>query len=81
MRSPTICSPAHTATIAASARSTASARPAARDVNYQVRSGDTLSSIARRFAVTVAQLQSWNQMGRSTALRAGQRLTVRANGR
>jgi membrane-bound lytic murein transglycosylase D len=45
-------------------------------VNYRVRRGDTLSAIARRFAVTVRQLQAWNNMGGSTALRAGQFLTI-----
>ncbi len=45
-------------------------------VNYTVRRGDTLSGIARRFAVTVRQLQGWNNMGRSTTLRTGQRLTI-----
>ena len=49
---------------------------AARRLHYTVRSGDTLSAIARRFTVTVRQLQGWNNMGRSTALRAGQRLTI-----
>jgi len=46
-------------------------------VNYTVRRGDTLSGIARRFAVTVQELQGWNNMGRSTSLRAGQQLTIR----
>ncbi len=45
-------------------------------VNYTVKRGDTLSGIARRFAVTVRDLQGWNNMGRSTTLRAGQRLTI-----
>ncbi len=45
-------------------------------VNYTVKRGDTLSGIANRFAVTVQQLQGWNNMGRSTSLRAGQRLTI-----
>lgn len=49
----------------------------ARSLQYTVRRGDTLSLIARRFAVTVRQLQAWNAMGSSTALRAGQRLTIR----
>lgn len=49
---------------------------AARKLHYTVRNGDTLSAIARRFAVTVRQLQGWNNMGRSTILRAGQRLTI-----
>lgn len=51
-----------------------------RGSHYTVRRGDTLSAIARRFAVTVRDLQAWNNMGRSTALRAGQRLTIRAGG-
>jgi membrane-bound lytic murein transglycosylase D len=49
-------------------------------VNYKVRRGDTLSGIARRFEVTVRELQAWNNMGRSTALRAGQFLTIHVGG-
>jgi membrane-bound lytic murein transglycosylase D len=58
------------------------ARVAAADgkVNYKVRRGDTLSGIARRYAVTVRDLQAWNNMGRSTALRAGQFLTIHVGG-
>ncbi len=59
------------AVTAASGDPTASGR-----VHYTVKRGDTLSTIARRFAVTVQQLQGWNNMGRSTSLRAGQRLTI-----
>jgi membrane-bound lytic murein transglycosylase D len=57
-------------------------RTAATDgkLSYKVRRGDTLSAIARRFEVTVRDLQSWNNMGRSTALRAGQSLTIRVAG-
>ena len=54
--------------------------PRAAKVNYKVRRGDTLSDIARRFEVTVRDLQAWNNMGRSTALRAGQFLTIRVAG-
>jgi len=49
-------------------------------VDYKVKRGDTLSGIARRFAVTVRQLQAWNNMGGSTALRAGQLLTIHVGG-
>jgi len=50
--------------------------PTSGRTHYTVKRGDTLSHIARRFAVTVQQLQGWNNMGRSTVLRAGQRLTI-----
>ncbi len=58
------------------------ARTAAVDgkVKYKVKRGDTLSGIARRYAVTVRELQSWNNMGGSTALRAGQSLTIHVGG-
>jgi membrane-bound lytic murein transglycosylase D len=58
------------------------ARVAATDgkVKYKVRRGDTLSGIARRYAVSVRELQSWNNMGGSTSLRAGQSLTIHVAG-
>ncbi len=49
--------------------------------SYRIRSGDTLTSIARNFRTTVAQLQRWNGITGSQ-IRAGDRLTiytVRAN--
>ena len=69
-----------------SAESSAAPKPervAAADgrVSYRVRRGDTLSAIARHFEVTVRDLQAWNNMGRSTALRAGQFLTIHVGGR
>jgi len=54
--------------------------PMAGKVSYRVRRGDTLSTIARRFEVSVRDLQAWNNMGRSTALRAGQFLTIHVGG-
>lgn len=48
---------------------------------YKVQHGDTLSSIARRFAVTIANIQAWNGMGRGTTIRAGQRLTIHTDNR
>jgi membrane-bound lytic murein transglycosylase D len=54
--------------------------PAAGKVSYTVRRGDTLSGIAKRFAVTVRQLQAWNNLGGSTLLRAGQLLTIHVGG-
>jgi len=47
-----------------------------RKIDYRVRRGDTLSSIARRFEVSVQELQGWNDLGRATSIRAGQQLTI-----
>lgn len=52
-----------------------------RKIDYKVRRGDTLSSIARRFSVSVSALQAWNGMQRTTDIRAGQRLTIHVDGR
>jgi membrane-bound lytic murein transglycosylase D len=49
-------------------------------VIYQVKSGDTLASIARVFKTTVASLQSWNRMA-GTTIRTGEKLTVYAPAR
>lgn len=67
---------------AAASGEAAPARVASTDskVSYRVRRGDTLSTIARRFEVSVRDLQAWNNMGRSTALRAGQFLTIHVGG-
>lgn len=44
-------------------------------VVYQVRRGDTLTSIARLYRTTVASLRQWNSLS-SSAIRAGQRLVI-----
>jgi membrane-bound lytic murein transglycosylase D len=44
-------------------------------VVHRVRSGDTLSSIARRYHVTVAALKRWNRVG--SVLHPGQRIYIR----
>ncbi len=43
---------------------------------HTVKSGQTLSYIARKHGVTVAQIKSWNNL-RSDRLRAGQKLVIR----
>lgn len=45
--------------------------------SYKVRSGDTLSQIARVFGVSVSDLVSWNGISKNSVLRPGQKLTVR----
>ena len=52
--------------------STGSSRP----VSYKVRSGDTLSRIAKVFGVTVSDLVNWNGISKHSMLRPGQKLTV-----
>lgn len=46
-----------------------------RKVNYKVRSGDSLSRIADKFNVAVAQIKTWNTFD-SKYLQPGQRLTL-----
>ena len=45
-------------------------------VSYKVVSGDTLGKIATKFGVTVARIQSANNMGTSTSIRVGQILKI-----
>ena len=47
-----------------------------RAVSYQVRSGDTLSRIAKVFGVTVSDLVNWNGISKHATLRVGQKLNV-----
>ena len=47
-----------------------------RAVSYKVRSGDTLSRIAKVFGVTVSELVSWNGISKQSTLRPGQKLMV-----
>lgn len=55
------------------------AQPSVRKVNYQVKSGDSLSRIAAHFAVRTAQIVSWNQLDTGRHLQPGQRLTIYVN--
>ena len=48
-------------------------------VTYQVKSGDTLGGIARRYGTTVNNLKSWNNL-RSNTIRVGQRLRIYGKG-
>jgi hypothetical protein len=44
---------------------------------HRIRSGETLSSIARRYGTSVSNLQRLNRMGRSTTIRVGNSLRIR----
>jgi len=46
-----------------------------RELHYRVQAGDSLYSVAQRFAVTVADLKRWNGL-KSNKLRPGQKLLV-----
>ncbi len=43
---------------------------------YTVVSGDVLGGIAQRFGVTIAELQSWNNIPNPDFIRVGQKITV-----
>ena len=60
--------------VSSSGGSSRSAGPAP-DGIYQVRRGDTLGAIARKYGTTTSQLQSWNGL-RSTRIQVGDRLKV-----
>lgn len=45
-------------------------------INYQVRSGDSLWSIAKRYGVSVNNLARWNAMAPRDPIHAGQRLVI-----
>jgi membrane-bound lytic murein transglycosylase D len=50
-----------------------------REITYVVRRGDSLSSIARRFRVTVDELVKWNAGAGDKYLQPGQRLKMRVD--
>ncbi len=51
-----------------------------RTISYKVQSGDTLSSIARRFSVSVKQLMAWNGLT-SSHIKRGQSLKLHVDAR
>lgn len=46
---------------------------------YTVKSGDTLSGIARQFKTTIAQLREWNAIENADRLSVGQKLTIKGS--
>jgi len=47
-------------------------------LTHRVKSGETLETIAQRYGVTISQLSAWNGLTTNSALKSGQRLTIRA---
>lgn len=57
--------------------SSSSRTAAARTQTYRVRSGDSLTAIARKYGVTVTQIKQWNNL-RSNTIVPGQRLKIKS---
>lgn len=53
--------------------------PRVQSIQYTVRRGDSLYTIAKRFNVTVAQLREWNRLPQRGYLQPGQRLVVKVD--
>jgi membrane-bound lytic murein transglycosylase D len=53
----------------------------ARRVTYTVRTGDTLTQIAKLFQVSVSQILSWNSIGSRSSIVPGQKLMIRVASR
>jgi membrane-bound lytic murein transglycosylase D len=53
--------------------------PARRSTHHTVRRGDTLSSIARSFGVSLNNLMSWNGLSQNSIIKPGMRLAVRSS--
>lgn len=65
------------ATVTPVAKSTSTSMPVSKEGAYHVQNGDSLSVIANRFGVTVADLMTWNNISDAKKLRAGQPIVVK----
>lgn len=66
---------ASSAVMLASLNEEGESRYISKNLTHTVRSGETLSSIANRYKVSINEVKRWNRM-RSTKLMRGQRLTI-----
>jgi membrane-bound lytic murein transglycosylase D len=48
-------------------------------LTYRVKRGDTLWSLSRNFNVRMSDIRTWNGLGRTSAIRSGQRLVLYVN--
>jgi membrane-bound lytic murein transglycosylase D len=48
-------------------------------LTYRVKRGDTLWSLSRNFNVRISDIRTWNGLGRTSAIRTGQRLVLYVN--
>jgi LysM repeat protein len=68
--------PAGTSAALGGVRSGKDHRPPGPTKVHVVRSGDTVSAIARRYGAAVADVLRWNNLGSDHVLRPGDRLVV-----
>jgi LysM repeat protein len=66
------------ATVASLAQAVFTTVPQGRTIYYQVRRGDTLSGVAKRYHVGTADLRAWNGLVQSR-IRIGQRLRINSD--
>lgn len=64
-------------TLKVSGNASSRAATTSRTQTYRVRSGDSLTAIARKYGVTVTQIKQWNNL-RSSTIRPGQQLKIKA---
>ena len=63
-------------TVVADGRSPLPASLRSQRITYQVRKGDSLYVIARRFRVSIRQIRAWNRLKRNAYLHPGQKLLL-----
>jgi membrane-bound lytic murein transglycosylase D len=71
-----IATTAQASLVSSGAAASFAATPRIREITYVVRRGDSLSSIARRFKVSVDKLVEWNTGAAGKYLQPGQRLKM-----
>lgn len=67
-------------TVGSSSSSNSSSSSSSSSVTYTVQSGDTLSSIASEYGVTVSELEQWNDISNGNYIYVGETLTIYTNG-
>lgn len=60
-------------------KKSASGNTVMRNINYKVRSGDSLARIAAKFKVKISDIEKWNNLNRSKYLQPGQLLKLSVN--
>jgi membrane-bound lytic murein transglycosylase D len=49
-------------------------------VDYTIKKGDTLAGLSKKFSVDKDDILSWNKLNSKTALKPGQKLTIKKTG-